>query len=530
MNSLDTLEERIQKPAYLLFLVVILMLLIIGFVNVLSHQSGNPVILGYYSIRHFALILVFLAGIFYWASLIRKPNDDSWLRIALGWVNKRPLLIPVYFLGVAVTLWTILTFERWLEFPALGAIILGIQAILGGLLIFYKDHENASYTWAQRTFHYLFGALIGLELIVQLLTMVGVAPGFNSSRSAFAPYDRIYYQSENGPVNRLASNNGLNVPEFRLEDDSYRIILLGDANLQALPIEPENNLGVLLDNLVLESGLYEESSEMLTLGHPDYGPGVYLWDLLFLLFVDEFEADEVIVFFDLNNDFQQVAATDGYDVFTEVENDQLALGDTDAIIRHDYAHEMLWGIEGVHPGRILPAHYMTGRLIRSLMADGPPEGRVMYEAPADDLSRPNSFLFYEETNDESVAVALQQLREFLAYADEQGMPVRLVTIPAFSEEFYSQPAADDWLVEFGEANLLLPEEILREFAAENDVPFLGLGSYLAQSGLSTAEIQTLFFDNGQGLLQESGHELVAQAVYACFFEQTLDETAGCNNK
>jgi hypothetical protein len=110
---------------------------------------------------------------------------------------------------------------------------------------------------------------------------------------------------------------------------------------------------------------------------------------------------------------------------------------------------------------------------------------------------------------------------------DKGIAFHLVTIPVFTEAFYVQA---EWNTQFGTADLLLPERKLREFAAENDIPFLGLGGYLAASDTSPEQVQALYFNNGRGHFTPAGHQWAAAAVYACFFAQTATPDAGCDQR
>lgn len=82
--------------------------------------------------------------------------------------------------------------------------------------------------------------------------------------------------------------------------------------------------------------------------------------------------------------------------------------------------------------------------------------------------------------------------------------------------------------QFGEADLFLPERELRAHAAEIEIPFLAMGEYMRASGLSTADIQALFMDEGRGYFTAEGHAFFAQAAYECFYEKSLDSSFGCD--
>jgi hypothetical protein len=47
-------------------------------------------------------------------------------------------------------------------------------------------------------------------------------------------------------------------------------------------------------------------------------------------------------------------------------------------------------------------------------------------------------------------------------------------------------------------------------------------------GMSPAAVQDLYFAEGQGHLTPAGHEFVAEAIYECFYAQTLTAADGCD--
>lgn len=101
----------------------------------------------------------------------------------------------------------------------------------------------------------------------------------------------------------------------------------------------------------------------------------------------------------------------------------------------------------------------------------------------------------------------------------------LVTNPAFTPAFFEQEA---WNTVFGRSDLLLPERELRQTAANYDIPFLGLGTYMEAQGLSPEDVQALYFGGGLGHLTPEGHEFVAEAVHECFYAQSLGPEQGCD--
>lgn len=527
MSSIDQLEEKIEKPGYLLFVLAIWMLMVIGFVNVISHQSDPPTIFGMYSVRYFAVIVVYLIVIIGWTLLFFRPNQDAWFSFLWTWIISRWWAVVGILAVLAVVNYFTFTFWRSLSFPAVQGVIIILSLIFIGMLLFYPYPEKL---WWRRILIPTIAGLIVVELVIQLAAAAGLIPSLNDPRNAFSPYDRIYYKTDEVLQNHMANRYGWNVPEFRLEDGSYRIMLMGDEKLQGLAVAPQENLGAQLDQMLQESRVLgeENTTEVLTFGHPDYGPGVYTNVPLYLNPEAFYSPSEVIVFFDFNNDFQILSQPDGRDIFFYEENGELALDWDNSYMRHLYLHEALWGLDGPQPIRSIRSHYLTPKVLRELLASEVSASSTTVSAPQTDVALPNSFVFYEDLNDRAMWIAKEHLELMADHLATQGTTMRLVTIPVFSEGFYTQGDTAEWTTAFGEADLFLPERELRTFAADKGISFLGLGEYLANSGLTASEIQALFYDHGHGQFTPSGHDLAAEAVYNCFFGQTVGEGAGCD--
>jgi hypothetical protein len=519
VEKLDSLEDRIQKPGYLLLLVVVLILLIIGLVNLIDQPSNVPVIFGRFSVKYFALIVVYSLITIGWASLLLRPNDDRWLTKLLDFIQSRTILALA---ALAAITWMLVLMivphsfvhDRVLTYPALQVTILSILLIAAGLIIFYKwGDESRPQTW-RKVVVALIGLIIILELLIQLLAYFGLAPGVTNSSDAFAPYDRVY-QTEEGFGNAMANSYGQYTKEFQLLPDSERIAIIGAGNVQGLQIDKEEDLGVLLQTHFAESGA--NSPEVLTLGYPEFGPGIYLSRWLNRVVMDVFAPQEVIVFFDVGRDFQTVPGPGyGYPYWGFNEEGEIELIEKDVYSwyydLHLNEHMAFMGIEGPQIVRFIGSHYLTPQVLKTFVAG---------ESP--DFTN-NDFVFDDQANDEVVAIASAFITNGQEQFAERGATMKLVTIPEFTEDFYNQ---NDWNTAFGSSDLMLPEEELREMAQDNEIPFLGLGAYMASQEMSPTEVQALYFQDGRGHLTEAGHELAAEAAYQCFFAQTLTADEGC---
>ncbi|MFT5193863.1 MAG: hypothetical protein ACI9EW_002940 [Cellvibrionaceae bacterium] len=528
LENLNTLEEKIEKPGYLLFLVVSLLFMIIGFVNVISFEGyGNP-ILGKFSIIHMGMVLFMIVLIIPIIGLLKRPNNDSWLQSLLGYIANWPIAIIGMLAVYSAIFWHMFTADTWLFLPVLQFAFLAIMIIFAAMVLLHKWDGDPKPGLFRRGLVYLFGALIVIEVVVQLLALASALPSLTSNESGLAPRDRIYINGPNGTNDTVANSNGFNYPDFRLEDDSYRVVFLGDRAVQALEIPSAENMGVLADQMLVDSGKNGGNAEVFSMGFQDLGSYIYLDVPFWVIFEDPFEPDEIIVFIDFNNDFQLISESDGAKPYFYFEGDELTLSDVDFWMRHDQLHGSLWGLEGFQPRRFFSSHILTLRLARKYLTTDSVFTSKLVPAPQEDIVLPNSFIFYEEQNDHEMAVLMAQIDLFLANAQKKGIKVSLVTIPVFPTAFYEQADSENWTMQFGDADLALPEAELISHAAEAGISILTMSDYMRQAGLSTGDINELYFDVTDGGLTTEGHAVFAEAVFQCFFSATLDSNSGCN--
>ena len=528
LENLNTLEERIEKPGYLLFLVTTLLLLIIGLVNVISFESYWTPIIGRFSIVHIGMLLVLVLLILVTGALMTRPNQDAWLKAVLGFIANRPIILAGMLAAYAVVMLHMFTADTWLFLPVLQFSLLALMLIFLMMVLLHDWDGDPGPNLLRRGLVYLIAGLIGIEIVLQLLAMATVLPSVTTDLTSLAPRDRLYYVGPDTTINTTTNGYGFHYPDFRLADDSYRVALLGDQAIQSLAVPKEQNMGVHLDDLIADADLFAGNSEVLSLGFQDYGAYVYLDVPFWLLFEAELQPDEVIIFVDFNNDFQLITASDGLDPYFFIEGDELMLSDDDFWLRHEILHASLFGLEGFQPRRFFKSHYLTLGLLQNALSAEPVSAANLAVAPQEDVALPNSFVFYEESNDEAMAILTAQLDLFLANAAEKGIKVSIVTIPVFPAAFYDQADNENWTTQFGEADLALPERELRAFAAAKDVSILTMTDYFRGRGLSTSDVDELYFEHVHGGLTPAGHALFAEAAFGCFFAADVAEASGCH--
>ena len=526
--KLDHLEERIQKPGYLLFAVVVLLFLIIGLVDLIDHTNEDPVLFGRYSLSYAVALAIYVVGTLLWASLLFRPNDNRWLTTSLDFIQRHPLLAIATLVVIALAFVAIVVpgqpiHGRFLSYPALQTTVFVVLSLVAGMILFYKwGDESRPQLWRKIIVGFL-GLLLAGELVFQVLAFFGLLPNLNTPRDSFAPYARVY-QNEEGLGNGITNKYGRYAPEFQLLPDSHRIALIGDSFVQGLQVSLDDTVATRLQERFTDPEPGAEPNEVLALGYPDYGPGMYLNNWMLTVNRREFAPDEVIVLFDMGSDFQVVEGP-GYDVpyYEYVGQGKVQLNlDHFFTDIHNYEHAVMHGHEGFQLSRVLGSHYLTPRVLSTFLSGPVVLADEPAYRPSADIDAPNGFVFNEKTNDEAMLIAkghLQMAQELLGFSDTN---MSLVTIPAFTDAFFAQ---DSWNTTFGESDLLLPEAELRHWAELNKVPFLGLGAYLASLGMTPQEVQALYYEGG---FTPAGHELAAQAIYQCFFERTLTPGQGCD--
>ncbi|MFK7805791.1 MAG: hypothetical protein AB8G95_29445 [Anaerolineae bacterium] len=531
--DLNSIEEQIKKPGYLLFVVTALILLIIGWVNLISVESETPSVFNMYSIPQTIFILVYTVFTLGWARLLWRPNDDEWLLNFFTKAQNKPI-IGLAVLGVASIILASMFIpsslhDIWLFHPALeAAVIIFFLMLVIFIVVFRAGDASRPTLW--KYVGYLLIVVVGVEILLQAASFLGLSPLTTSLAEAVGPYDRIYYVNGEGETtNAFANEFGWHYPEFRLEEESHVVAVLGDAHIKGYGVPAEENIGVVLDRLLNSNdqiGL--ENPEAISLGFPDLGTGLFLSDTTVEHNRENYEFDETIIFFDIGSDFQVVTEPSDEAFYYYRDGDDVVIDERSWGFRHDAAHYTLWGSsDGFKPNRSLNSHIMLSRLVqRGIKLNDTTSAKV--PAPQEDVALPNSFVFYEETDDDAQFIVKTQLTNLneKVYAPRD-LTLNFVTIPAFTDKFYAQ-AGSDWSTEFGDADLFLPERELRAHAADIGISFLAMGEYLRASGLSTADVQALFMDEGRGYFTAEGHAFFAQAAYECFYEKSLDSSFGCD--
>jgi hypothetical protein len=547
-------EQRIKHPPILILLVIAMMMWGLGLVDLMSHASQDATIFGQYSFGYFLFLLVYTLGFLVFGALLLRPRLLDKALSGVQWIQKRwwialPLLVMVFGAVGVLANW-----GRLYRFPGLQFALIVILLLAALVLLFYDWSAAGSQRWRWLVVVPI-AILTVLEVGLQLLGNAGLLPSFvQHDAGLFLPYGRLY-QSQQGLGNARMNRYGWYYPEFRLAEGEQQIVLIGDEYVQGLQVKPEQNLGVMLDAKISQSDL-PDPSEVITLGMPGFGPGLYLETMRYAL--KYYNPREFIVFVNLATDFQnEFRPHHQYITYERDPAGELQISEWSAPVRHDLQHVVLRSHEYFHALPTLWSNYLTPSFVSGMLKEFSPEATAQAAAapelaqdagwreftrpadlahvlPADSLRvtwpsngtldwnfwdisiHPHTVRNFQlnEGAASSVDITAGILEMLHDEAAAQGATVRVVTLPVFPESFYSD--SDRWSADDTGFEPLLPERLLSDRLSAAGIQTLRLGEYLRGSG-DVEAIRKLYFENGAGYFTPDGHKFAADLVYRCFY-------------
>ena len=527
-----TLEERLtpklDQAEYLLLLVIATMLWIAGFVDVFTHTSQDGAILGLYSVPYFVVVLAFGVGLVALIALIVLPHSIDWLRQRIIFAQERFWVgIPILLVFGAVIA-SMFFIDRWLAFPLLAGSIILLIALAAGTLLFASWTVRPVQLW-RKIIGYIVIAFVVIELVLQALSFLKVLPSVENLSGLYVPFGRVY-QTNEGATNAVTNQHGWYYPNFRLKEGSKRIIVTGDTFILGMQVQPDQNVGAVLDGLINDDETRD--TEVLALGFPGYGPGLFMDARLFPYIVSPYAPSEMIVFFHLANDFQTISQPEsGFPYYIIGDDGEVTVhpnDDGEAGNRHILEHVVIEGYEA-NPARTFASHSFVINLLEVLVRSvtGRPATVPQFPSNLDSASETepfgaSSFMFAKaqnEATDHAFQIATGLIASYHDTLEENNITMRLVTIPAFPAVFYEQYQGTDWDTDLGDYDLLLPEQALASFAAENEIELLPMGAYMQAANTGVDVIQALYFNDGTGHFTAQGHAFFAEAIYNCFYSE-----------
>lgn len=552
-------SSKLSAPEFLLFLVITFLLWSVGFVDLLAHPATDPTyaVVGPYSRGVAALIAVYALLFLLWLALLLLPRSHLLVQQAVIYGQDRNWLAFALMAAIFFVSWHILTRPNWLKYPGMSTTLLLFVLLLGSILLFWRWGQRSTARLWRKSIVAVLLAAITLELAGQAGAFFGLFPNSIHYDGGYVSQGRILHNQE-GFGNGTANAFGWYYPEFRLEPGTYRIGLIGDTYIQALQINPDQHLGVVLEEQINQNS-GGKRTEILALGYPGYGPGLYLDPEMLDFAQQAFALDEVIVAIHVGNDLRNLTRPSDLDVYFEfAEPDTLTIHRDNLTRWHDVAHYALTGYEPYHPLRVVKSHYLTPVLWRTFFSPGfqqqdtfslstsdptragglnIPGVRGVIARQSDDTlaghtpvlamdlvetSGLSDFLFERDSSQEAreaFEITRLLLARFQAHAREHGIKLRVVTIPVFPESFYQTYQSGPWSSELGAYDLFLPERMLHNFAQENDIPMLAMGQRMLEDGLTAAQLQSFYYSHGTGHFTPEGHAYFATSIEECFYKR-----------
>ena len=549
VENVNGTELRFKHPGRLLVVVISFVFLGVGFLDLLGHTSAEPDIFGLYSLPFFLLILLYGFLLVFWILLFINANLLSRVVDIIRYIQGKTWLALTVLAGLAIALWVIFEWDRWARVPGLQFAAFGL-AVIAGLVILFADwsEKKDQQAWRKVIAYPLF-ALLAVEAVLQVLAWFGVLPGKYSIGGDFYTYERVYYHGES-LRNDFANRYGWYYPDAGMDDKNKRILLVGGSYVQALHVQPEQQAGMYLSDLInRDEPAAETQTEIIPIGMPGFGLSPFLYEDTMKEMPANLNANEIIVFYHLGDDFQSPVASDNSITYRVTENNTVEVNHEDARLRHDLTHYFLRGFISFQLVGSIRSNYLTPRVIGTwLTASDVEAGAAAEEGKAEfprrvgvvtdyytiteaghagikytDLKiipQGNNFMFVSEGNEErhdALAVADSILGTAQEVAGANGITLRVVTIPMFPDAFYDQAQSGQWQSEMGEYDLFLPENELTEIARKHHIQILPMGQYMLDAGLSVEEIEALYLPNEQGSFTAKGNQYFAEAIYACFY-------------
>lgn len=555
-KSSDT-ELRFKNPGLLLLVVLGFVFWGVGFLDLLGHTSAEPTVFGRYSLPFFIFIILYGCTIVIWFALFF--NSSLLLRVAglVGVIQGDIRLAIAAFGGMGFAFWIIFEWDRWTRLPGLQFGAFGLTMLAFLILLFANWNKRTELQKWRLWIAYPLFVLMVLEGVIQIMAWLVVLPGVHRIGGDFYPYERIYYNGEGFFQNDFANRYGWNFLDARLDDRKKRILIVGGSYVQALPIPPEKQFGVVLsENINQHQTDMAMQVEIVSIGMPGFGLSPFLYEDSITEFPNTIKFDEIIVMFHLGDDFQSPSMSNNPIIYSVSETNEVEVNPDHLKLRHDLTHYFLRSYLSFQLVETVRSNYLTPKVIDGLLYDWSGERWEVVGSTGDELNFPrlvgfvndtytftepshagirstdlkiipggNNFMFIQDRNkgvDEAIAIAGSMLATANEIAIANGITLRVVTIPLFPEEFYNTYQSGDWGPIIDKFDLLLPERALIEIAEKNNIPILPMGQYMLKDQLTAEQIKALYLSNNLGSLSPEGHDYFANALYMCFYSNNVN--------
>jgi hypothetical protein len=370
-----------------------------------------------------------------------------------------------------------------------------------------------------------------VELLLQAAGWVGVLPGVNTKERV--PFGRVYWTGE-GLGNSVRNRYGWYYPEFESQK-SNKLAIIGDSFVEAVEVHRTRNMSAVLGKQMRGRAA---APAVMALGNHGTGPAQHLEALKYAH--QYFSISHAILVIYLGNDITDCSAKltqidPEQFIFYSLKPDQSLMlepvgerAQTAYLRSLETAHRPIW----LFAPRLAVSHCMSVQLPLSVrntrnrrrMAEQNGATNHLAEAQFAQLglqAAPFALNPSVEARDAMTVLKLL-LGRAADFAAEKGIQLQIMTVPFFPPDFYLQ-TGPEWSAKMGDYDFLAPERTLSEWANQHHIPFLGLGELMRKHRLTTAGIRALYFFNGSGHFNESGHRFAAQALDAAFFGESTSK-------
>jgi hypothetical protein len=552
VERVDGTELKFKNPGRLLLVVIGFLFWAIGFIDLLGHTSADPDVFGLYSLPFFILIILYGSTIVIWFALFFNANLLSRVADLVKSIQERTWLVIMLLIGIGFAFWVIFEWDRWLRLPGLQLSAFGLTVLVLLILLFSYWNENKGQQRWRIIIAYPLIALLLIEAVIQILVWFNFVPGTHIIGGDFVPYERIYNNTE-GFRNDFANRKGWTFPDSEMDDENFRILVVGGSYVQGLQVEPDQQVSSYLSGMInRDSSDQEEKTEIIGIGLPGFGPAPFLYEDALIEIPQILPYDEIVVLFHLGDDFQSPELSNNAIGYTVGNNGEVEVRPEDARVRHDLTHYYLRGYLSFQLVETLRSNYLTPKLVSSYLSDqdrgsaasastaGEPEfdftrlvGSVtsnyalnepghagIKTTDQESIPQGNNFIFRDtdsEAFQEAVIIAESILRTAQEITSANGATLRIVTVPVFPESFYSTFKSNDWQAQIGDYDLFSPEQALVDIAQKYGISILPMGSYMLNQQLTVEEIKSFYLSDGVGHFSPEGHEYYAEAINRCFY-------------
>ena len=372
-------------------------------------------------------------------------------------------------------------------------------------------------------------SLIMIELFLEIVGWCGLLPGVDTKYRY--PWARVYWSTE-GHGNGIRNRHGWYYPEFNLSNKN-RIALIGDSFVEAVEVNRKDNMGVKLGNEL--NGPWKDYS-VLSLGCHGTGPAHYFEVLQYAW--RNFQVKEAVIILYLGNDVSDSSevlkthADNSYFYYHLDTSGELSIAPHHQSLRDSYTAS----IEAPHKSPllftpwILSSHCMSLQIpisisakiaMRRKISSGTirPEGSLAMDADISKLGlRAAPFAINPDSSvQEAMAILTGLLNKSVNFCEANSIKLRIVTVPFFSQNFYTSQQGAPWSSRVGDYDFLRPEREIKAWAASNHVSFLPLGEWMQKQKLEPSTIRSFYFTNGSGHFSEAGHQFIAKAMAENFY-------------